>query len=73
MRRACDVCRTATVTRPAKTLTNGRIVPEVFGTGLVKELRIPSFINDYNYNMGGIDLANQFREVYETHKPSFRN
>ncbi len=39
----------------------------------VKELRIPSFINDYNQNMGGVNLANQFREAYETHKPSFRN
>jgi hypothetical protein len=59
--------------RPAKTSTNGRIVREVFGTDSVKELRIPSFIDDYNQNMGGVDLANQFREAYETHKPSFRN
>jgi hypothetical protein len=44
--------------RPAKTSINGRIVREVFGTDLVKELRISCFIDDYNQNMGGIDLAN---------------
>jgi hypothetical protein len=44
--------------RLAKTLTNGRIVREVFGTDLVKELQIPCFIDDYNQNIGGIDLAN---------------
>ncbi len=59
--------------RPAKTSTNGRLVREVFGNDSVKELRIPYFINDYNQHMGGIDLANQFREAYKTHKPSFRN
>jgi hypothetical protein len=59
--------------RPAKTSTNGRIVRDVFGDLLIKELKIPCFINDYNQNMGGIDLANQFREVYETHRATFRN
>jgi hypothetical protein len=59
--------------RPAKTSTNGRLVREVFGDNPVKNLLIPSFIDDYNQNMGGVDLANQFREAYETHKPSFRN
>jgi len=59
--------------RPAKTSTNGRIVREVFGEMLIKELQIPSFIDDYNQYMGGVDLANQFREVYESHKPTFRN
>jgi hypothetical protein len=59
--------------RLAKTSTNGRIVREVFGTDSVKELRIPCFIDDYNQNMGGVDLANQFREAYETYKPSLRN
>ena len=34
--------------RPTKTSTNGRIVQEVFGNLLIKELPIPSFINDYN-------------------------
>jgi hypothetical protein len=44
--------------RPAKTSTNKRIIREVFGTDLVKELRIPCFIDDYNQNIGDIDLVN---------------
>jgi hypothetical protein len=59
--------------RPAKTSTNSRLIRNVFRTKSVKELRIPSFIDDYNQNIGGVDLANQFKEAYETHKPSFRN
>ncbi len=59
--------------RLAKTSTNGHLVREVFGNNAIKELLIPSFIDDYNQNMGDIDLANQFKEAYETHKPSFRN
>jgi hypothetical protein len=59
--------------RPAKTSTNGRIVRRVFGDDHQKELQIPCFINDYNHHMGGVDLANQFRESYETHRPTYRN
>jgi hypothetical protein len=44
--------------RPAKTSINGRIVRDVFGNLLIKELPISCFIDDYNQNMGGIDLAN---------------
>jgi hypothetical protein len=54
--------------RPAKTLTNGRIVRQVFGDEPTKELRIPCFIDDYNQYMGGVDLANQFTEAYKTHQ-----
>ncbi len=59
--------------RPAKTSTNGRIVRQVFGDIPTKELRIPRFIDDYNQYMGGVDLANQFRESYETHQITQRN
>jgi hypothetical protein len=59
--------------RPAKTSTNGRIVRQVFGKEPTKSLQIPSIIDDYNQFMGGVDLANQFRESYETHKPTLRN
>ncbi len=59
--------------RPAKTFTNSHLVREVFGTELVKQLLIPCFNDNYNQNMGGIDLTNQFREAYETYKPSLRN
>ena len=59
--------------RPAKTSTNRRIVRKVFGDNYIKELQIPCFINDYNYYIGGVDLANQFRESYETHRATLRN
>jgi hypothetical protein len=59
--------------RLAKTSTNGRIVRQVFGNALTKELCIPCFIDDYNQYMGGVDLANQFRESYETHQITQRN
>ena len=59
--------------RPAKTSTNRRIVRKVFGDQYTKELNIPCFIDDYNHNIGGIDLANQFRELYETHRATLRN
>ena len=59
--------------RPAKTSTNGALIQGVFENKPVKELRIPCFIDDYNQHIGDVDLANQFREAYKTHKPSFRN
>jgi hypothetical protein len=59
--------------RPVKTLINRRIIRKIFGSKYVKDLQIPCFINDYNQYIGGVDLANQFREVYETHRPTFRN
>jgi hypothetical protein len=59
--------------RPAKTSTNGRIVRHVFGDSPIKELQIPCFIDDYNQYMAGVDLANQFRESYETHRITQRN
>ena len=59
--------------RPAKTSTNSRIVQSIFGDLSTKELRIPRFIDDYNQYIGGVDLANQFREVYETHRSTLRN
>jgi hypothetical protein len=59
--------------RPAKTSTNRRIVRKVFGDDYIKELQIPCFIDDYNQYMGGVDLANQYRESYKTHRASLRN
>jgi hypothetical protein len=59
--------------RPAKTSTNARIVRAVFNQESTKELPIPCFIDDYNHYMGGIDLANQFREAYEVHRTTQRN
>jgi hypothetical protein len=58
--------------RPAKTSINGRIVRHIFADKPTRNLSIPCFINDYNQYIGGVDLANQFREGYETHRPTFR-
>jgi uncharacterized short protein YbdD (DUF466 family) len=32
------------------------------------ELPIPTFINNYNHFIGGVDLTNQFREAYKLYK-----
>jgi hypothetical protein len=40
--------RTKEKRRPAKTSINRRIIREVFGDLLIKELKIPCFINNYN-------------------------
>jgi hypothetical protein len=55
-----------------KIFTNSRIVRQVFGNNHQKELCISCFIDDYNHYMGGIDLANQYRETFETHRPTCR-
>ncbi len=44
---------------------NAVIARRVFGDFARMELDIPIFINDYNVNMNGVDLANQHREVYD--------
>ena len=44
--------------RLIKILINRRIVRKVFRDNYIKELQIPRFINDYNYYIGGVDLAN---------------
>jgi hypothetical protein len=59
--------------RPAKTSTSGRIVRRAFRDNPTKELEIPVFIHDYNHRIGAIDIANQLRESFETHKPTLRN
>jgi hypothetical protein len=58
--------------RPAKSSTNGALVRKVFKDQALKELSIPCFIDDYNHFMGGVDLANQFRESYELHRKTCR-
>jgi hypothetical protein len=59
--------------RPARTSTNARIVRAIFNQESTKELYIPCFIDDYNRYIGGVDLANQFREPYEVHRTTQRN
>ena len=54
--------------RLAKTSISARIIRLVFGDNLIKKLEIPIFIDDYNYNIGGVDIANQLRESFEIYK-----
>ena len=58
--------------RPAKTSINRRIIKKVFKDDYIKDLQILYFIDDYNQYIRGVDLVNQFREAYETHKPTLR-
>jgi hypothetical protein len=58
--------------RFTKTSTNGRIVRQVFGNNYKKELQIPCFIDNYNHYIRGVNLANYFKELYKTYKPTFK-
>jgi len=46
---------------------------EVSGTTVRKLLTIPLMINDFNYHMGGVDIADQLRSYYYTQLPSSRS
>jgi hypothetical protein len=59
--------------RPAKTSTSDSIVRIVFEDNLIKELWIPVFIDHYNHNIRGVDIANQLRKAYKTHKATRHN
>ncbi len=59
--------------RPGEKSTNAEIVRKVFDGVPKKKLTIPSFIDDYNYNMGGVDIAEQHRAAYTTHLVSHCN
>jgi hypothetical protein len=53
--------------RPKKTASNARITREPFGEAPIKVLPIPTFIDDYNHYIGGIDQTNQLRAAFTTH------
>jgi hypothetical protein len=52
--------------KPKKTASNARITREPFGNNSTKILPIPTFIDDYNHYMGGIDQSNQLRAAFTT-------
>jgi hypothetical protein len=58
--------------RFAKILTNNIIVRKVFGNKPRKKLAILGFIDNYNYYIGGVDLANQFRKAYKLYRATLR-
>jgi hypothetical protein len=59
--------------RSNKTNTNVVIARKFFGDDVRKKLFIFTFIDDYNYKIGGVDIGSQYRIEYETHKSIFRN
>lgn len=58
--------------RPQITSTNATSARKVFGDLSRMELDIPAWIDDYNHYMNSVDLANQFRQVYDTQQISYR-
>jgi hypothetical protein len=56
---------------PAKTSTNATTARKPFNGQPTAELKIPRLIDDYNHHMGGVDIANQLRAVYETHRKAW--
>lgn len=59
--------------RPKKTSTNASVVRGIFGDQARKLLPIPEFIDDYNYHMGSVDIADQLRSYYSTQQRCRRN
>ena len=53
--------------RPKKIASNARITHEPFGDKPTKILPIPTFIDDYNHYMRGINQLNQLRASFTTH------
>ena len=59
--------------RPKITSSNATVVHSVFQEESRKVLPIPECIDDYNYNMGVVDIADQLSSYYSTQQPSQRN
>jgi hypothetical protein len=47
-----------------ETSTNSNKIKSVFRNSICKVLSILKIINDYNYHMGGINIADQLRSYY---------
>jgi len=52
--------------RPSATSTSAAITRPIFRDSAVKDLPIPIAIDAYNHHMGGVDIANQYREALTT-------
>src|SRR5262249_10838945 len=53
--------------------TNKARVQETWGDSYKKKVAIPKVIDDYNHHMGGVDIADQRREYYNTQITARRN
>jgi hypothetical protein len=49
------------------TASNAKITREPFGDKPTKILPIPTFIDDYNHYIRGVDQSNQLRASFTTH------
>ena len=58
---------------PSKTSTNTATAQKSFDNKPIAKLKIPRLIDDYNYYISGVDIANQLRAVYETHHKLFHS
>ena len=56
---------------PGKESTNAKKAREAFGGAYEKEMPIPLCTEDFNRNMGDVDIANQLRSYYDTQLTSF--
>ncbi|RHZ81915.1 hypothetical protein Glove_116g24 [Diversispora epigaea] len=56
----------------AKQVLMTKKIKSVFGNTYQKILSISIVINNYNYNMGGVDITNQLRGYYSTQLTVFR-
>ena len=52
--------------RPGKKSKNAKRSREAFGNEYHKELPIPLCFDEYNHYMGGVDIADQMRNCYDT-------
>ena len=59
--------------RPRKTCKNSGHVDKVWGDDAVKEIFIPTLIDDYNHWMGGVDLCDQRISYYHCNFRCHRN
>jgi len=60
--------------KPATTSTNAKAARRPFGEKEHRKLLpIPELIMDYNHNMGGVDITDQLRAGYSTHRKCWRN
>lgn len=58
--------------QPRVTSTNAHNVQSVFNGQHTAKLSIPKIINDYNFNMNGVDISDQYRSYYSTQLTVFR-